>query len=483
MEASSSVVQDAWLWSGSRKILLTEESDVGDVDMQDEMYDMGVEADEALVQVEGTASGSPDQLINLEGVTVDDVLQIEFSTPEEASGFYNNYNRLKGRVFERRNGWKKLDRKREHKVVTRCGCLAEMRIKKKDETGNWYVSRFIDEHNHEMVSEKFVNYLRSHRKISEVEIAQLTNMRGIGISIPKIYESFAAQLGGFNKVSFTKQDMYNEIRRQRELQGGDSMVDECGVVDVEWVKDLYRKKNSWATAYIRGRFFAGIRTTSRCESLHAKLGRFVESRYRVLEFVTNFQRCIDFLHDNEDELEFRSCYGTPVLQTEFVELKKSGWSKFTQEMFWRFRESLRRCVRVRIFESKVTDQCHIYRIEKYRRPDMRWIVVWEPVTNNFRCTCMRMESFGLPCVHILAVCVKLDLCALPDSLVLRRWAKTAKLTIGSGEETTDHAATYRSRLGAFSQICKRLGWVACMSDEDFKQYSKKLLSDAVVLEI
>nr|XP_025661402.1 protein FAR1-RELATED SEQUENCE 5-like [Arachis hypogaea] len=221
MEASSSVVQDAWLWSGSRKILLTEESDVGDVDMQDEMYDMGVEADEALVQVEGTASGSPDQLINLEGVTVDDVLQIEFSTPEEASGFYNNYNRLKGRVFERRNGWKKLDRKREHKVVTRCGCLAEMRIKKKDETGNWYVSRFIDEHNHEMVSEKFVNYLRSHRKISEVEIAQLTNMRGIGISIPKIYESFAAQLGGFNKVSFTKQDMYNEIRRQRELQGGD----------------------------------------------------------------------------------------------------------------------------------------------------------------------------------------------------------------------------------------------------------------------
>ncbi|XP_057734631.1 protein FAR1-RELATED SEQUENCE 5-like [Arachis stenosperma] len=624
MEASSSVVQDAWLWSGSRKVFLTEEGNVADVNMQDGMYDMGVEADKVSVQIEGTASGFPDQLINLEGVSVDDVLQMQ--------------------GFREKKWLEKMDRKREHKVVTRCGCLAEMRIKKKDGIGNWYVSRFIDEHNHEMVSAKFVNYLRSHRKISEVEIAHLTSMRGIGISIPKIYESFAAQLGGFNKVPFTKQDMYNMVRRQRELQGGDvttairflegvaridgrmfwrykvgaeehlhdlfwsdgrsqddyavfgdvlafdatygrnkynlpvvvfsgvnhhnqtcvfatemvscesqesyiwvlqqfldcmqgkppisvitdgdpamriaiqsvfpqahhrlcawhllrnatqnicdprftqllrhcmladmeikefemhwqSMVDECGVVDVEWVKDLYRKKNSWATAYIRGRFFAGIRTTSRCESLHAKLGRFVESRYGVLEFVTNFQRCVDFLRDNEDELEFRSCYGTPVLQTEFVELEKSGWSKFTREMFWRFRESLKRCVQVRIFESKVTDQSHIYKIEKYRRPDMRWIVVWEPVTNNFMCTCMRMESFGLPCVHILAVCVRLDLCALPDSLVLRRWAKTAKLTIGSGEETTDHAATYRSRLGAFSQICKRLGRVACMSDEDFK---------------
>ncbi|PWG74109.1 hypothetical protein DF186_19590, partial [Enterococcus hirae] len=44
------------------------------------------------------------------------------------------------------------------------------------------------------------------------------------------------------------------------------------------------------------------------------------------------------------------------------------------------------------------------------------------------------------------------------------------------------AAIYRIRLGVFFQICKRLGRVACMSDEDFKQYSKKFLSDAVVLE-
>ncbi|KAL4306845.1 hypothetical protein AHAS_Ahas16G0219000 [Arachis hypogaea] len=72
--------------------------------MQDGMYDMGVEADEALVQVKGITVGSPDQLIELEGFNVDDVLQMEFSTPEEASGFYNNYIRLKG--FASRQGKK-----------------------------------------------------------------------------------------------------------------------------------------------------------------------------------------------------------------------------------------------------------------------------------------------------------------------------------------------------------------------------------------
>ncbi|XP_016164128.1 protein FAR1-RELATED SEQUENCE 9-like [Arachis ipaensis] len=266
----------------------------------------------------------------------------------------------------------------------------------------------------------------------------------------------------------------------------ESMVNECGVREVEWVKELYAKKHAWATAYIRGRFFAGVRTTSRCESLHAKLGRFVESRYGVLEFVRNFQRCVNFLRDTEDELDFRSWYGTPVLQTEFVELEKSGWSMFTREMFLRFRDSLKRCVRVRICEFNDSENPHAYTLQKYRRPEMNWKVYRDHISNTFSCTCMRMESFGFPCVHILSVCVSLDLVEIPESLVLRRWSKAAKLEIHNQcveQHTADPSVTYRTRLGAFSQLYKRLGRVACMSDEDFKFYSKKLLSDALFLEI
>ncbi|RYR20961.1 hypothetical protein Ahy_B03g066188 [Arachis hypogaea] len=266
----------------------------------------------------------------------------------------------------------------------------------------------------------------------------------------------------------------------------EAMLNECGVREVEWVKDLYTKKHAWAIAYIRGRFFAGVRTTSRCESLHAKLGRFVESRYGVLEFVRNFQRCVDFLRDTENELDFRSWYGTPVLQTEFVELEKSGWTMFTREMFLRFWDSLKRCVRVRICEFNETENPHAYTLQKYRRPEMNWKVYRDPVANRFTCTCMRMESFGIPCVHILSVCVRLDLVEIPESLVLRRWSKAAKMEVHNqcGEQhTADRSVTYRTRVGAFSQLCKRLGRVACMSDEDFKLYSKKLLSDALFLEI
>ncbi|RYR73264.1 hypothetical protein Ahy_A02g007616 [Arachis hypogaea] len=459
------------------------EGNAGVSNPQDTMYDTRVEED---------AESS-----DWEGKTVR-------NTTEEIVRYTFVCNR---QGFREKKWLEKVDRKREHKAVTRCGCMAEMRIKRKEGSGRWYVSRFVEEHNHELAYGKLVDYLRSHRKISEVEVAQLTSMREIGISIPKIYESFAAQLGGFNLVTFTKQDMYNEIRKQRGLQGGDvsatvryledmeieefeayweSMVNECGVREVEWVKDLYTKKHAWATAYIRGRFFAGVRTTSRCESLHAKLGRFVESRYGVLEFVRNFQRCVDFLRDTEDELDFRSWYGTPVLQTEFVELEKSGWTMFTREMFLRYRDSLKRCVRVRICEFDDSDNPHAYTLQKYRRPEMNWKVYRDHISNRFTCSCMRMESFGIPCVHILSVCVRLDLVEIPESLVLRRWSKAAKLEIHNqcGEQhTAEPSVTYRTRLGAFSQLCKRLGRVACMSDEDFKLYSNKLMSDALFLEI
>ncbi|KAL4371124.1 hypothetical protein AHAS_Ahas06G0134400 [Arachis hypogaea] len=94
--------------------------------------------------------------------------------------------------------------------LTRCGCLREMRKRPKCNSGIWYVSRFVDNHNHDLLPAKFVAYLPSYRKIFDVDLAHMDSLRQVRISIPKIYESIVTQGGGFNLVSFTKRDMYNE---------------------------------------------------------------------------------------------------------------------------------------------------------------------------------------------------------------------------------------------------------------------------------
>ncbi|RYR51049.1 hypothetical protein Ahy_A06g026106 [Arachis hypogaea] len=105
--------------------------------------------------------------------------------------------------------------------LTRCGCLREMRKRPKCNSGIWYVSRFVDNHNHDLLPAKFVAYLPSYRKIFDVDLAHMDSLRQVRISIPKIYESIVTQGGGFNLVSFTKRDMYNEVKRQRALRNGD----------------------------------------------------------------------------------------------------------------------------------------------------------------------------------------------------------------------------------------------------------------------
>ncbi|RYQ95181.1 hypothetical protein Ahy_B08g090242 [Arachis hypogaea] len=329
---------------------MQEEKRQGCVAVEEVLFDLGNEAEDEGRNLECEGGGSHGY-IDMGGLRSEDVLLMEFNTPEEAIGFYNIYSRIKG--FATRQG-----------------------KKRKDGSRKWHVSQFVDEYNHELVLGKFVDFLRSHKKISEVDIAHLTSMRDIGISIPKIYESFVAQLAGFNMITFTKQDMYNE-------------------------------------------------------------------------------RCVNFLKDNEDKLEFQSCYGTPVLQTQFIELKKSGATRFMHEMFWRYRESLKRCVRVRINDCVEIEGGQMFNIQKFHKPEMAWQVKHENATNTFMCSCLRMESFGLPCVHILVVLVQLDVVVIPDSLGGGVKDPVCARTKGTGRGNQASPSTGRKRWKCNS--CGRLG--------------------------
>ncbi|RYR08057.1 hypothetical protein Ahy_B05g075603 [Arachis hypogaea] len=106
-------------------------------------------------------------------------------------------------------------------------------------------------------------------------------------------------------------------------QKWEEMVGFFGVEDREWIVDMYGKRNMWATAHIRGKFFVGFRTTSRCESLHAVLKRYVKSRHNLTEFVQHFQRCLSYMRHREDLADFKSSTGQPVMQTHFQQLERA----------------------------------------------------------------------------------------------------------------------------------------------------------------
>ncbi|RYR71398.1 hypothetical protein Ahy_A02g005657 [Arachis hypogaea] len=184
------------------------------------------------------------------------------------------------------------------------------------------------------------------------------------------------QAGGYEFVGYGPRDMYNEIARQRRQIPGDAarLIEEFGIEDKPWVINMYEEKHMWATAYLRGKFFAGFRTTSRCEGLHSVVGRYVGSRYDLTSFVEHFQRCVAHMRFNEFNADYESTRGVPVMQTCIELLERYAAELYTHEIFLFFRPFLSRAGSMRVLNIDNTDDCIKYTVCKHGRPDFTALV-------------------------------------------------------------------------------------------------------------
>ncbi|KAF1885793.1 hypothetical protein Lal_00008533 [Lupinus albus] len=116
-----------------------------------------------------------------------------------------------------------LVRKRAPRKETRCGCLARMKIHIDKQKCDWYVSYFVDDHNHELVSEHYGGMIASTRSMKETEVTQMNTMREVEIGTSKNFGSFASQCGRYRYSGFSKKYMYNQIQKQRRIGNGDGI--------------------------------------------------------------------------------------------------------------------------------------------------------------------------------------------------------------------------------------------------------------------
>ncbi|QHO33766.1 protein FAR1-RELATED SEQUENCE 5-like [Arachis hypogaea] len=246
------------------------------------------------------------------------------------------------------------------------------------------------------------------------------------------------------------------------------LIEEFGLEDKPWVINMYEEKHMWATAYIRGKFFAGFRTTSRCEGLLSVVARYVGSRYDLTRFVEYFQRCVAHLRFKEFNVDYESTRGVPVMQTCIELLERYAAELYTHEIFLLFRPFLSRAGSMRVLNIYNNDDCIKYIVCKHGRPDFMWTVDFRQEDMIFMCTYLRMESFGIPCEHIMKVLVDRDICEIPRSLVLDRWTKKVKSALNYPSGFTRDAVVI-SRQSALMEFSKQLAAVAAKVPERYEE--------------
>ena len=105
----------------------------------------------------------------------------------------------------------------------------------------------------------------------------------------------------------------------------------------------------------------------------------------------------------------------------------------------------------------------IYVVIKYCDQKRTWHVSYCPSDSEFRCSCQRMESFGIPCVHVINVLVYLDFDRLPECLILRRLTMEAKegIVVPNVECCLFGDSCYISRVVSMKAAMAELINVAC----------------------
>ncbi|KAK4394292.1 protein FAR1-RELATED SEQUENCE 5 [Sesamum angolense] len=166
---------------------------------------------------------------------------MEFDSEEEAYNFYNEYAKVigfgirkhsmhkdaSGRIIDRIfccacQGRRAKDKRdvsvKSHRPETRTGCCAMMRINGRY-TRNYKVVNFIADHNgHDLVSLSKTHFLRSHRRITDVQAQQADDISSSGIAPKAGYYLMSKQVGGRENVGFIFEDYKNYLRSKRTME-------------------------------------------------------------------------------------------------------------------------------------------------------------------------------------------------------------------------------------------------------------------------
>ncbi|CAL5329126.1 unnamed protein product [Camellia sinensis] len=166
-------------------------------------------------------------------------VRMTFDTEQEAYDFYNTYggrlgfsirrgyvNKSKeGQITSRqfvcnKEGFRVVDKRdsltKNPRQEVRTGCQARVVIKWDRNIQKFFVSDFVEQHNHIFVPAECTHMLPSQRKISASQATEIDLAEKSGIRLNAAFELMGNEVGGRESLGFTKLDQKNYLRTKRQ---------------------------------------------------------------------------------------------------------------------------------------------------------------------------------------------------------------------------------------------------------------------------
>ncbi|KAK8623192.1 hypothetical protein V6N13_118082 [Hibiscus sabdariffa] len=418
---------------------------------------------------------------------------MEFDSEQSARVFYNSYARCIGfstrvSVYQRsrrdgsiicrqivcsREGFRRAagqNRSKRQRTVTRVGCRAQITVKKQS-SGKWVVSKFVKDHNHELVPPDKVHCLRSHRHVSGPARSLIDTLQAAGMGPSGVMSVLIKESGGINNVGFTKVDCQNYMSssRQRTLGSGGQVVfdylkrmqnedhaffctvqaefqrcinltetvdefESCweflllqyGLGDNEWLQSMYNTRKHWVPVYLRDTFFGEMSTiTQGSDGMNSYFDGYINASTNAQGLIKQYEKAVASRYEKEVKADYDTFNASPTLKTPSP-MEKQAANLYTKKIFMKFQEEL---VETLAYPATAIDDTGLevsYRVAKFREDHKAHFVKFDTFRKKASCSCQMFEYSGIICKHVLAVFRVTNVLTLPYPYILKRWTRNAK---------------------------------------------------------
>ncbi|KAK9271714.1 hypothetical protein L1049_002077 [Liquidambar formosana] len=203
------------------------------------------------------------------------------------------------------------------------------------------------------------------------------------------------------------------------------MLDIYGLWENEWLHEIFKDREKWATAYERHIFCADIKNTLLCESFHANLRKYLKSDLNVLQFLKHLGKVVNDWHYKELEVNYDMGQHMPKLMGDVILLKRAR-DVYTPKIFELFQQEYEKCLNVVVNQCTEKGSLFEYKVSIYGQV-REYTVIYNSSDNTVVCSCMKFEFMGFLCSHALKVLDYRNIKVVPLHYVLKRWTKDARI--------------------------------------------------------
>ncbi|KAE8783670.1 hypothetical protein D1007_42758 [Hordeum vulgare] len=157
----------------------------------------------------------------------------------------------------------------------------------------------------------------------------------------------------------------------------------------------------------------------------------VGAQFIMTSFLREYQRILDNIHANEDELDHNATHKKVSWKTFTTKyyIERQAHNLYNISIFRKFQIILNDVTRLQIREEESMKLYMVYQANNYYKQERRarlYLVQVDADRDDYSCICCKFEKDGILCCHILKVMLHLEVDKIPDKYIIDRWRKEGK---------------------------------------------------------